>query len=107
MVRKKLGDVFADQFTLSDTNPKQPYKNSIPLAMCWIYTSTQNCYLGRLGFQPYLLATTASHSSTYALILANVDLADLWFKAATAGAVVTIIGMYLAEEEWVAGKEEE
>jgi len=99
MVRKLFGDIYENTITLSHTNAHQIEKNSMSLAMLWLYTKTQNCYVGRQGSQGYLLQKTNTHSSTYALVLANVDLSDLYLKAAASGAEVHMIGTYLAEKE--------
>ncbi|TSA40267.1 hypothetical protein D4Q85_00075 [bacterium] len=97
MVRKKLGDVFEDVLTFSDTLEHQPYPHSQPMRWLSIYTKTQNCNVGRQGSQNYLLYATDYHVRNYSLPLEFVDLADLWFKAAASGAVVHLIGTYIVE----------
>jgi hypothetical protein len=99
MVRTKIGDIFCDTLTLSDTSPKRFVNESTALSMLWVYTATQNAYVGRKGNQDFLLVATANYTSTDALPLVDVDLADIWFRAATAGAVIHAIGTYKAQEE--------
>lgn len=99
MVRKLFGDIYENTITLAHTNPHQIEKESVSLAMIWLYSKTQNCYIGRQGSQGYLLHKADEHTSTYGLVLANVDLSDLYLKAAASGAEVHIIGTFLAEKE--------
>lgn len=94
MVRKLIGDVYTRTITLGHTHPRRIEDHSIALSMCWVYTKTQNCYLGNQSEQTYLLKARNEHDSVYALPLVNVDLADLYLKAATANAEVHIIGTY-------------
>lgn len=98
MVRKLIGDVYARKITLGHTHPRRIEDNSIALSMCWIYTKTEDCYIGNQSEQTYLLKATNEHDSALGLPLVNVDLSDLFVKAATATAEVHIIGTYFHVE---------
>lgn len=95
MIRKLIGDVYTRKITLDHTHSRRIEENSVGLSMCWIYTKTQDCYVGNQSEQTYLLKATNEHDSALGLPLVNVDLSDLFVKAATANAEVHIIGTYL------------
>lgn len=99
MARKLLGDVYTRKITLGHTHPRRIEDHSIALSICWLYTKTQNCFVGNQSEQNFLLKATNEHDSAYALPLVNVDLADLYVKAATANAEVHILGTYVHAEQ--------
>lgn len=94
MVRKLIGDVYTRKITLGHTHPRRIEDNSVALSICWIYTKTQNCFVGNQTEQTFLLKATDEHDSSLGLPLTNVDLSDLYVKAATANAEVHVIGTY-------------
>jgi hypothetical protein len=97
MVRKLVGDTYSDKIALSDTKPHPLATGSQPMSMIWIYTTTQNAKVGRKGHQEFELEATTYFNSAKALILANVDLGDMYVKASTAGAIIYILGTALSE----------
>ncbi len=99
MVRKLIGDIYTRTLTLAHIHPRRIEDNSVALSMCWIYTKTQDCYVGNQSEQTYLLKATNEHDSAWGLPLVNVDLSDLYVKAATANAEVHILGTYFHIEE--------
>ena len=86
------GEVYEEQITTSDTTAHAVESAQKYLKFGVIYVDTQNCYIGDKDNQRLLLEACSPVDMSKALPLVNVDLATLYYKAATSGSVVHIVG---------------
>lgn len=86
------GEVYEASKTLSDTVAVQFTTTQTYIKFGVLYCDTQNCYVGDSVAQTFLLEAQTPVDMSKALPLVNVDLSTLYVKAATAGAVVHVVG---------------
>ena len=92
MGKEGIGDVYCEKITFSNVLPKRAVTSSLTLREIYISVTGDTCKIGRQGKQEFLLPTdyTTNYFGTFKL--ANIDLADLWFKPTSTSTVVTLIG---------------
>ena len=86
------GEVYETQITTSDTNAHAVESAQKFLKFGILYVDTQNCYLGDADNQRFLVNAGSPLDTSKAVALINVDLATLYYKAATSGSVIHIVG---------------
>lgn len=78
MVREKVGDVYVRRIKLDHRHARQIERKSVEMELLSVYVIGETVNIGNQSEQIYALYPNATHTGTYALILRNVDLADLW-----------------------------
>jgi hypothetical protein len=76
----------------SDTSAHKIESTKTYLKFGMVYCDTQNCYIGDINAQSFLLEAASKYDAGKALPLANVDLSTLYVKAAVSGMVLHIVG---------------
>ena len=92
MGTKGIGDVYCDKLTFSDTKPKRAVTSSLTLRELYIAVDGARVTIGRQGKQEFVLRRNYQGTYNPFVRLANIDLADLWFKPESTSTVVTLIG---------------